>query len=272
MVGPSPCYINDGDYVGGFTREDIDGLLETLESNYLGWSSTMAPAIMGAPDQPELGMELTNSFCRTDPEIAKHFARVTFLSDHRADLPQLAHAVADPAVQRRHDRAAARSASIMQRDAAAQPLAVIENVGHCPHLSAPSASVAAMERFPASARAEAEGAMRPRAGCRCALLAARACGLLLTTRRRHDPARQRDLLHAGSACAAEALVDARRIQDLLTIGGSVFHQTHWAPLLQMQGSVAEVKLDIRHADGRTIPMLINAIRRSHDGQVSTRSR
>ena len=71
MIGPSPCYINDGDYVGGFTRADIDSLLDTLESNYLGWSSNMAPAIMGAPDQPELGDELTNSFCRTDPEIAQ---------------------------------------------------------------------------------------------------------------------------------------------------------------------------------------------------------
>jgi sigma-B regulation protein RsbQ len=89
MVGPSPCYINDGDYVGGFSREDIDGLLQMLESNYLGWSSTMAPAIMGAPDQPELGVELTNSFCRTDPEIAKQFARVTFLSDNRKDLHRL---------------------------------------------------------------------------------------------------------------------------------------------------------------------------------------
>lgn len=77
MVGPSPSYFNEGDYVGGFTREDIEVLLETMDGNYLGWSSTMAPAIMGAPDQPQLGEELTNSFCRTDPEIASHFARVT---------------------------------------------------------------------------------------------------------------------------------------------------------------------------------------------------
>ena len=88
MVGPSPCYINDGDYVGGFTREDIESLLETHGSNYLGWSSNMAPAIMGVPNQPELAVELTNSFCRTDPDIAQHFARVTFLSDHRADIAE----------------------------------------------------------------------------------------------------------------------------------------------------------------------------------------
>jgi sigma-B regulation protein RsbQ len=89
MIGPSPSFINDGSYVGGFERPDIEDLLETLENNYLGWSSTMAPAIMGAPTQPELADELTNSFCRTDPDIAKHFARVTFLADHRTDLSRV---------------------------------------------------------------------------------------------------------------------------------------------------------------------------------------
>ena len=89
MIGPSPSYIDDGDYVGGFSRKDIESLLETLESNYLGWSSNMAPAIMRAPEQPELGVELTNSFCRTDPDIAKQFARVTFMTDVRAELPRL---------------------------------------------------------------------------------------------------------------------------------------------------------------------------------------
>ena len=89
MVGPSPCYIDDGDYAGGFRREDIQGLLDVLDSNHLGWSRTMAPVIMGNADRPELAQELANSFCRTDPEVAKHFARVTFLSDNRADLPKL---------------------------------------------------------------------------------------------------------------------------------------------------------------------------------------
>jgi sigma-B regulation protein RsbQ len=146
MLGPSPSYINDGDYVGGFTHEDIDGLLETLESNYLGWSSTMAPAIMGAPEQPELGVELTNSFCRTDPEIAKHFARVTFLSDHRADLPKTT--VPALIVQCSDDLIAPQSVgrymhAVMPRSV----LKVISNVGHCPHLSAPCASLDAMEAF-----------------------------------------------------------------------------------------------------------------------------
>lgn len=146
MVGPSPCYINDGDYVGGFERADIDSLLETLESNYLGWSSTMAPAIMGAPDQPELAVELTNSFCRTDPEIARQFARVTFLSDHRADLLRLQAPTL--VLQCSDDLIAPRAVGeYLQRSIPNCTLRIIENVGHCPHLSAPSASADAMEQF-----------------------------------------------------------------------------------------------------------------------------
>lgn len=146
MVGPSPCYVNDGDYIGGFSREDIDDLLRTLESNYLGWSSTVAPAIMGAPEQPELGVELTNSFCRTDPEIARQFARVTFLSDHRALLSR----VTTPTLilQCSDDIIAPRAVGeYMHHMMPGSTLHLIENVGHCPHLSSPGASAAAMNAF-----------------------------------------------------------------------------------------------------------------------------
>lgn len=146
MVGPSPCYINDGDYVGGFSREDIDELLETMDANYLGWSSNIAPAIMGVPNRPELGAELTSSFCRNDPEIAKHFARVTFLSDHRSDLAR----TATPALilQCSDDMIAPRSVGdYLQKSLCNSKLEIIENVGHCPHLSAPGASSAAINAF-----------------------------------------------------------------------------------------------------------------------------
>jgi sigma-B regulation protein RsbQ len=146
MIGPSPCYINDGDYVGGFTRKDIDLLLETLESNYLGWSSNMAPVIMGAPDRPELGIELTNSFCRTDPEIAKQFARVTFLSDVRAEVSQLTAPTL--IVQCNDDLIAPVSVGeFMHRTLPRSTLSIIDNVGHCPHLSAPGSSASAMDDF-----------------------------------------------------------------------------------------------------------------------------
>ena len=146
MVGPSPCYINEGDYVGGFERADIEGLLETMESNYLGWASNMAPAIMGAPGQPELAAELASSFCRTDPDIARHFARVTFLSDHRADLPKLRA----PALVLQCSDDIIAPLSVGEYMARAIPdctLRVIDNVGHCPHLSSPGASVSAIEAF-----------------------------------------------------------------------------------------------------------------------------
>jgi sigma-B regulation protein RsbQ len=146
MVSPSPCYINHGDYIGGFTGEDIDSLLETLDSNYLGWASAMAPQVMGAPGQPELRDELTNSFCRTDPEVAKHFARVTFTSDHRAELPHLR----TPTLILQCDDDLIAPISVgqyMHRVMPHSTLKVIHNTGHCPHLSAPDSSVQAMHDF-----------------------------------------------------------------------------------------------------------------------------
>jgi sigma-B regulation protein RsbQ len=149
MIGPSPCYINDGSYVGGFEREDIDSLLDTLESNYLGWASSMAPVIMGAPHK-ELGVELTNTFCRTDPDIAKRFARVTFLSDVRSELPRLQTPTL--ILQCDDDLIAPRSVGeYMKRTLPHSTLTVVKNLGHCPHLSAPSASAAAIDAFLESA-------------------------------------------------------------------------------------------------------------------------
>lgn len=146
MIGPSPCYINDGDYVGGFAREDIDQLLETLEHNYLGWSSNMAPAIMGAPTQPELAEELANSFCQADPDIAKQFARVTFLADVRSELPKLQAPTL--IVQCDDDMIAPQDVGrYLHRVLPHSTLAIISNVGHCPHLSAPGLSADAIEAF-----------------------------------------------------------------------------------------------------------------------------
>lgn len=146
MIGPSPCYINDGDYIGGFRREDIDELLDTLESNYLGWSSSMAPVIMGVPDQPALAEELTDSFCRNDPKIAKHFARVTFLSDHRADVPK--SEVPALILQCSDDLIAPCAVGdYLNQHLPNSTLNVIENVGHCPHMSAPTESSRVIESF-----------------------------------------------------------------------------------------------------------------------------
>ncbi len=145
-VAPSPCYINDGDYIGGFTRTDIEGLLQSLESNYLGWSSQMAPVIMGNAERPELGEELTNSFCRTDPDIAKHFARTTFLSDHRKALPLLK--VPSLILQCSEDVIAPNVVGEYLKDHT--PLSQLMSMkarGHCPHLSEPEETVACIKHF-----------------------------------------------------------------------------------------------------------------------------
>jgi sigma-B regulation protein RsbQ len=146
MVSPSPCYINDADYVGGFERADIDGLLEMLDSNYLGWASNMAPAIMGNAARPALSEELENSFCRTDPRIARSFARVTFLSDNRADLARLA--LRTLVLQCTDDVIAPLQVGrFMQRELPACQLVVMQATGHCPNLSAPEETIAAMRAF-----------------------------------------------------------------------------------------------------------------------------
>jgi len=146
MIAPSPCYINDGEYVGGFSREDIGALLDALEENYLGWSSKMAPVIMGAPDRPELSAVLTQSFCRANPEIAKHFARVTFLSDTRASVAKLTAPTL--IIQSTEDVIAPLAVGeYLHRQLPNSVLEVIQNVGHCPHLSAPADCTAAINRF-----------------------------------------------------------------------------------------------------------------------------
>ena len=146
LVGPSPRYIDDEGYRGGFSEEDIDELLGSLASNFLGWSSAMAPVIMGNPDRPELGEELTNSFCRMDPAIAEQFARVTFRSDNRADLssvtvPTLVLQCADDAIAPREVGA------YVHRTIPDSELVVLDATGHCPNLSAPRETVEAIRAF-----------------------------------------------------------------------------------------------------------------------------
>jgi sigma-B regulation protein RsbQ len=146
LVCPSPRYINDEGYVGGFEHSDLEEMLHSLDSNYLGWSSTMAPVIMGNPDRPELGEELTNSFCRTDPEIARRFARVTFLSDNREDLAR----VRTPAlILQTSDDVIAPDAvgDYVHKHLADSKLVRMNATGHCPNLSAPEETIAAIRAY-----------------------------------------------------------------------------------------------------------------------------
>lgn len=153
LLAPSPCFIDDPatGYRGGFTAGDIDELLESLDANYLGWSGAMAPVIMGNPERPELGEELTTSFCATDPDIARVFARVTFLSDNRADLPKVkvptlvadcsSDVIAPPEV-----------GAFVHAQIAGSRLVTLNATGHCPQLSAPEETADVIAAFARSLR------------------------------------------------------------------------------------------------------------------------
>jgi sigma-B regulation protein RsbQ len=151
LLNPSPHYLDDGDYRGGFSAADIEELLESLDSNYLGWSAAMAPVIMGNPDRPELGRELTNSFCRTDPRIASVFARATFLSDNRADLAKVG--VPTLVLECASDVIAPREVgAFVHAQIPGSHLVTLDAVGHCPQLSAPQATAQAIISFAADPR------------------------------------------------------------------------------------------------------------------------
>jgi len=146
LIGPSPSYINQGDYIGGFSSSEIDELLESMNNNHLGWSMAMAPVIMGNPEREELGKELANSFCKTDPEIAKHFAKITFLTDKRDILQHTKVPVL--ILQCSNDIIAPLEVGhYMHKQIKNSKLVVMKATGHCPNLSAPEETIAAIRSF-----------------------------------------------------------------------------------------------------------------------------
>lgn len=146
MVGPSPRYIDDEGYVGGFSADQIDDMLAFLAENHMGWSMAMAPAIMGNADRPELAAELANSFCRMSPDIAKQFARVTFLSDNRVDLSRVETKTL--VLQCSDDIIASDVVGeYVHSQIPGSQFLKLRAVGHCPNLSAPEEVIAAISAF-----------------------------------------------------------------------------------------------------------------------------
>ena len=146
LIGPSPRYINDGTYVGGFERKDIEGLFEMMDRNFIGWANFLAPAIMKNSDRPELGEELTASFCSTDPEMARRFAQATFLADNRADLPGVT--VPSLILQCSDDMVAPEAVGeYLSGQLANSTLKVMKATGHCPHMSHPEETVALIKEY-----------------------------------------------------------------------------------------------------------------------------
>ena len=147
LIGPSPRYVNDApDYVGGFERADIEGLLDMMERNFIGWANFLAPNIMKNPDRPELGEELTESFCSTDPKIARRFAEATFFADNRADLAQVS--VPALVLQCSDDMIAPREVGeFVHRSMPDSTLRLMRATGHCPHLSHPDETIELIREY-----------------------------------------------------------------------------------------------------------------------------
>ena len=152
LIGPSPRYINDEAYVGGFERKDIDGLFEMMDRNFIGWANFLAPAIMKNPERPELGSELTESFCSTDPVIARRFAEATFLADNREDLSRVT--VPSLILQCSDDMVAPQPVGeYVNEQLANSTLRIMKATGHCPHMSHPEETITLMKEYLESARA-----------------------------------------------------------------------------------------------------------------------
>ncbi|MEO8474165.1 MAG: alpha/beta hydrolase [Chryseolinea sp.] len=146
MIGPSPCYINESEYNGGFEKKDIEELLATMDKNYIGWANFLAPAIMKNPERPDLGQELTESFCSTDPKIARQFAKATFFSDNRDDLakvtvPSLIMQCSDDII------APYEVGDYLHANLQNSTLKVLKATGHCPHMSEPEETANAMREY-----------------------------------------------------------------------------------------------------------------------------
>ena len=146
MIGPSPCYINDDGYKGGFERKDIESLLETMEKNYIGWANFLAPAIMGNQERPQLSGELTESFCSTDPVIARQFAQATFFSDNREDLKKLK--IPSLLLQCSDDMIAPLEVGMyLSKNLPNSTLRIMKASGHCPHMSEPAETIAMIKDY-----------------------------------------------------------------------------------------------------------------------------
>jgi sigma-B regulation protein RsbQ len=146
LIGPSPRYINEDGYVGGFERKDIDGLFEMMDRNFIGWANFLAPAIMKNPERPELGQELSDSFCSTDPVIARNFAAATFLADNRSDLSKVS--VPSLILQMSDDMVAPDAVgSYVNKAIANSTLRQMKATGHCPHMSHPDETIALIKEY-----------------------------------------------------------------------------------------------------------------------------
>ena len=159
LVTPSPRYLDDPpEYRGGFTRRDIDGLLEMMDVNAMGWAAFLAPVVMGNPDRPELTTDLETTFCSIDPVMARQFAEVTFLADNLEDLTR----VSTPALILQCSKDAVAPVEVgeyVHQHLARSALRVIDAIGHCPHVSHPAETIELIKAYLTERRAVPDAAI-----------------------------------------------------------------------------------------------------------------
>ena len=273
MLAPSPRYVDDGDYVGGFSREDIDALLDSLDANYLGWSEEMAPVFVGNSDRPELSDELRDSFCRLNPAIARQFARVTFLSDNREHLRNVStHSLV---LQCSEDEVApGQVGEYVHRQLPKSEFVLMHATGHCPHLSAPDETIGAIRAFLTSTAVAETTATHDSFVDESAedLYENAPCGYV-STREDGTIIRVNDTFLTWTGHRRSDLVGRKRLHDLLPAGDRIYYETRYAPLLWLQGHVREIVTELVRADSGRMPVIINSvlIRTPDNGPLLVRS-
>jgi sigma-B regulation protein RsbQ len=254
MVGPSPCYINKEDYVGGFEHQDIEGLLETMEKNYIGWANFLAPQIMKNEDRPELGQELTESFCSTDPIIASQFARATFLSDNRKDLPKLKTPCL--ILQCSDDIIAPLEVGdFLQQHLSNSTLKVMKATGHCPHMSSPDETIIADQKLPWSN------------GMIATLFENAPCGYFVFDDDATILAVNETL--AGILGKPKEELPGQNVASIFTLPTRIFFQTHLFPMIRLHGHAEEIFISFLAADGQHLPVVLNAKKMEWEGKPVT---
>jgi sigma-B regulation protein RsbQ len=259
MLAPSPRYVDDEDYLGGFSREDIDALLDSLDANHLGWSEEMAPVFVGNSDRPELSEELRDSFCRMNPAIARQFARVTFLSDSREHLPNVTtHSLV---LQCSEDVVAAEQVGeYVHQQLPNSEFIQMHAAGHCPHLSDPDETIGAIRAFVTSAAVPETTVTRDGAveenvedlyeNAPCAYVSTREDGTIV---------RVNETFLAWTGHRRNELVGRKRLHDLLPAGDQIYYETRYAPLLRMHGHAREMVMEVVRADGDRLPVFISSV-------------
>lgn len=258
MIGPSPCYLNDSSgYVGGFERDALEGLLDMMKKNDIGWASFLAPVIMQNDDRPELTRELKESFCSTDPVIARNFAEVTFFSDNRDDLPKAT--VPSLILQSSEDAIAPTAVGeYVHRRLPQSTYKLLKATGHCPHMSHPAEVVAAMKNYLLS---ESKLVVRKPSNKIHEL----PCGFLSLDLNSKILMLNDKLLQWLDYDLKD--LQGISIDSILTASSILFYQMYFFPMTRLHGKAEDIHLTLLSRQGSEIAVRVNGACHNLDGQL-----